>query len=81
VPDRILYLLQYDGAEEVRLMLVMRLLQDALRDTHQVIPKWFPLVLFIPHVWPLKERNDESLGLHEDKLRRADLCFQATDNS
>lgn len=39
----------------------------------------FPLVLFVPNVWALKQRNHEPLRVHEDQLRCSDLCFHRVD--
>ena len=71
-----LNLLQYNGAEEMRVMLIVRLLQEPLGHTDDVIPDRLPLVLFIPDVGSLEQRDNKPLRLHEHHLRRSDLSLQ-----
>ena len=52
---------------------VMRPPEDSVRHAHDIIPERLPLVLLVPNVRTLEERNDQPLGLHEHRLRRADL--------
>src|SRR5262249_34966463 len=68
-----LNLLQHNGSEEVRVMLVVWSSQSSVGDTNDVIPKRFPLVLLVPHVGSLKERDNQPLRLHKDHLGRTDL--------
>src|SRR5439155_26107022 len=60
----------------MRVMLIVRSLQDPLGHTHDVIPKRLPLVLLVPDIRPLEQRDNEPLWLHEDHLRRPDLSLQ-----
>jgi len=50
--------------------------QLALGHSLDVIPQRLPLVVLVPNVRPLEQGDDQSLGHHEDSLRRADLCLQ-----
>jgi hypothetical protein len=55
---------------------VLRLLQDSIGHTSNIVPQRFPLVLLIPNIAPLEERNNEALRPHEYQLRCTDLCLQ-----
>jgi hypothetical protein len=72
---RLLDLLKDDCAEEVRVVPVERPVQEPLGYEDDVVPERLPLVLQVPDVGALEQRNDQPLGLHEDHLRRADLGF------
>jgi hypothetical protein len=56
-------------------VLVVRMAQQSVRNANDVVPKGLPLILFVPHVRTLKKRDNESLGMHEYGLGRANLCF------
>ena len=77
----ILQLLEDDRAQEVRLMPGASIGEQPLRDAHDVAPQRLPLVVLVPDIRPLKQRNDQPLGLHEHHLRRADLGLHATGRS
>ena len=70
---RVLQLLQHDGAKEVRLVLAARVCEETLRHAHDVLPQRLPLVLLVPDVGPLEQRDDQPLRLHEDQLRSSNL--------
>ena len=53
----------------------MRPAEDPLRDAHDVIPERLPLVLLVPDVRALEQRDDKPLRLHEHHLGRADLSL------
>jgi hypothetical protein len=54
LPRLLLNLLQYDRTEEMWVVLLGWLIKDSVRYPHNVIPKWFPLALLVPHVRPLE---------------------------
>lgn len=62
--------LQNHRAEEV-LRVEVRLAHPQLSNPPDVAPQRLPLVGFVPHVWPLKERDDEVLRKVEQLQRRA----------
>lgn len=72
---RILALLKDHGAEEMRLMRCVRLPQQALRHPCDVAPQGLPLIILVPDVWTLEQRDLEPLWLHEHSLRGADLSL------
>ena len=80
-PSRILHLLEHDCAKEMRVMPAAGVLKQPLRDAHDVTPQRLPLVVLIPHIWPLKQRHDKPLRLHEHHLRCADLSLHAYSRS
>jgi hypothetical protein len=51
------------------------IIKQPLRDAHDVTPQRLPLVILIPHIWPLKQRHDKPLGLHENHLWCTDLSL------
>jgi hypothetical protein len=77
-PRLFVNLLQYDGPEEVRLRPVVESLQEPFRHAHDIAPEWFPLVLFVPNVGSLEQRNHEPLRLHEHHLGSANLGLHRT---
>ncbi|KQH76195.1 hypothetical protein AO501_23255 [Mycobacterium gordonae] len=72
--DWILKLLQNDCTKEVRLLLDMRFNEQAVRDANNIAPQRFPLILQVPHIGSLEQRNDQPLWLHEDQLGCSYLC-------
>src|SRR3954451_4646246 len=56
-------------------MLTARLAEETFGDASHIAPERLPLGLFAPDVGALEQGYDEPLGLHEDRLRCADLRF------
>lgn len=56
-------------------MLSNRVLENPLRNTHNIVPQRLPLVLLVPHVRTLEQRDHQTLGLHKNHLGRTDLSF------
>ena len=77
-PSRVLHLLEHDCAKEMRVLPSGRVLKQALRHTDDVTPQRLPLVVLVPHIWPLEQRHDEPLRLHEHHLRCANLSLHPT---
>src|SRR5262249_38323080 len=71
----LLNLLQHDCAEKMRIVLLEWSIEHPVRNAHDVIPEWLPLVLFVPHIRALEQGDHKSLGLHENHLGRANLSF------
>jgi hypothetical protein len=53
----LLQLLQNDSTQEVRVVFLKRFAEDPVRYADKVIPERVPLVLFIPDVRTLEERD------------------------
>ena len=75
LPGLPLNLLQHHCAEKVRMVLVRWSVEDPVRQAHYVVPEWLPLVLLVPYVRTLEQRDDKPLWLHEHHLGRADLSL------
>jgi hypothetical protein len=66
----LLNLLQDNCAEKMRMVLLEWSIEHPVRNAHDVIPKRLPLVLFVPHIRALEQRDHKPLGLHENHLGR-----------
>lgn len=71
----LLNLLQHHRAEKMRLVSLGRTIQHSVRHPNDVIPEWLSLILLVPDVRSLKQRDDQPLRLHEDHLRSANLSL------
>jgi hypothetical protein len=60
-------------------MPVARPREPPLCDADDVLPERLPLVLKIPDIRTLEQRDNESLRHHEHGLRRANLGFHCAD--
>jgi hypothetical protein len=70
-------LLKDHSAEKMRVLLALRLREEAIRYARHVVPERLPLAFLVPHVGSLKERYNQTLRLHEHCLRRANLGLHA----
>jgi hypothetical protein len=68
VARRIRKLLENDGTEKVRLKINGRRPEEPVRDTLNVSPERFPLILPVPNVGTLKEWHEEPLRHIEDRM-------------
>lgn len=65
--------IQHNRPQEVRCLRSAGRIQKPHRYALEILPERLPLQFLVPHVWPLKKRNEQTLGLHENRLWRADL--------
>jgi hypothetical protein len=47
-------------------------------DAFQILPERLPLQFFVPDIRALEERNQQALGLHENRLWCPDLGIHST---
>ena len=76
-PDGILHMLQDNSPKKMRLMLRVRVPEQPRGNPLQVLPKRIPLLLFVPDIGPLKQRNQEPLRLAEYSVGGSNLSFHS----